>query len=321
MQMKIQVTTGILAALVGGFLSQPAKAQGNVAADAPATPAAWHSENVLYVAGLADVKPDSEGSLRLTPSAISFVGKSAAGEIPYSQITGVYAGDERVATGGTGAKVARHIPFFGFGAAVGAVTNKKIDLLTIEYRDMNGGIHGAVFEIPKTQALIAQHQLSTFVTPSQAVEMQPCVEGTPSDAILVAPVRFTDVEVPAEYRILLYEQLVEQIKKADGTGTVYRVGDISVPCTAKTLQLSVTAFKKGNEAVRSSTGPVGFFVGGTSVNFHVSLTDKMGTVFFEQSMKESKRGDGDSLSVTHDLAKSLSKRLLKAKQYRAPAAS
>lgn len=319
--MRIRVTAGIVAALVGGFLAQPAKAQGNTATDAPATPAAWSSDHVLYVTGLADVKPDSEGSLSLTPSTISFVGKSAAGEIRFSQITGVYAGDERVATGGTGAKVARHIPFFGFGAAVGAVTNKKVDLLTIEYRDKNGGVHGVVFEIPKTQALIAQQQLSSLATSPQSIEAEPCIEGAPSDAILIAPVLFTDVEVPPEYRVLLYEQLVEQIKMADGTGTVYRVGNSSVPCSAKTLQLSVTAFKKGNEAVRSSTGPVGFFVGGTSVAFHVSLTDKTGTMFFEQSMKESKRGDGDSLSVTHDLAKSLSKRLLKAKQFRAPAVS
>jgi hypothetical protein len=313
--MNIRSMTGICAALTMIVLSKPLLSQDASAKDAPNASTRWHSDHVVYVAGLEDVRPGSTGSLSLTLSAVAFVGRAAAaGEIPLDRITAVYLGDERVATGGTTAKVARHIPIYGFGAAMGAVTNKSVDLLTIEFQDNNSGYHGAVFEVQKTQGAIAQQQLLTLISPPPLSASQPCIGVGSADTIRVEPITSADVELPAEYRVLLYEQLVTQLRATVDVANVYRMGDTKAPCAAKTMQLSVTAFKKGNEAVRTSTGPVGHFVGGTSVKFHVALTNTSGSVLFEKSMKESKRGDGDSLGVTRDLAKSIAKHLKKAKQ-------
>jgi hypothetical protein len=288
-------------------------AQGPPASEPAFTAALWHSDKTVYVAGLNDVKPSSAGSLSLTQKEVVFENKKTEGVIPFDRISAVFIGDERVATGGTVGTVARLLPY-GAGIAMGAVTNKTVDLLTIEYRDKNNGYHGAVFEVPKTQAAVAQQLLASRIVTPPVIESHPCSGVATPNAILVEPIAASDVELPAEDRVLLYEQLVDRLQASNGVGTVYRTGNAGIPCAARKLQLTVTAFKKGNEAVRATTGPVGFFVGVSSVTFHVSLRDDAGTVLFEKSLKTTKRGDGDSLNVTRNLAKSVSKNLAKAEK-------
>lgn len=122
----------------------------------------WHSESVVYVAGAADLKQNASGSLSMTADDLVFSAGDVHAQIPLRQITSVFTGDERVATGGATAKVVRLIPVFGIGAAVGAVSNKTVDVLTVEYRDTHLGYHGAVFEVPKGQAEAARKQLMGF---------------------------------------------------------------------------------------------------------------------------------------------------------------
>ena len=274
----------------------------------------WHSDSAVYVAGLDELKQNAPGSLRITADDLVFTTPDAHEQIPLKRITSVSIGDERVATGGTSAKVARKIPFFGFGAAAGAVTSKMVDVLTIEYRDVHSGYHGAVFEVPKNQGEIAQQQLVAFaVPPHQEASAPSCNEAAPSKTLLVAAIDEKDLQLPAEYRVLLYEQLVAELRKSYTGGTVIRVGDQAAGCSAETLHVSVSAFKKGNEKLRSSTGPVGFFVGGTSVAFSARLVDRAGAVVFEKNLKSSKHGDSDSLGVARDVAQSVSKHLAKSK--------
>jgi len=275
---------------------------------------AWHSDSVVYVAGLDDLKPNASGSLRITADEFVFTTRDAHEQIPLRQITSVSIGDERVATGGTSAKIARKIPVFGFGAAMGAVTSKNVGVLTIEYQDVHSGYHGAVFEVPGSQAEIAQQQLIAIAaSPDQEAGATGCDKAAQSKTLLVAAIDEKDLQLPAEYRVLLYEQLVAELRRSYIGGTVIRVGDQVAGCPAETLHVSVSAFKKGNEQLRSSTGPIGFFVGGTSVSFSVRLVDQAGAVVFEKSLKSSKHGDSDSLGVARDVAHSVSSRLAKSK--------
>ena len=274
----------------------------------------WHSDSVVYVAGLDDLKQNASGSLRIMADDLVFSTRDAHEQIPLRQITSVSIGDERVATGGTSAKVARKIPFFGLGAAAGAVTSKMVDVLTIEYRDVHSGYHGVVFEVPKSQAEIAQQQLTAFAaSPHQETTAANCTEAAQSKTLRVAAIDEKGLQLPAEYRVLLYEQLVAELRKSYTRRAVVRVGDQGSSCPAETLYVSVSAFKKGNEKLRSSTGPVGLFVGGTSVSFSTRLVDQAGAVVFEKRFKNSKHGDSDSLGVARDVARSVSKRLAKSK--------
>lgn len=274
----------------------------------------WQSDSVLYVAGLSNLKPRSDGVLQITAKSIVFTTKDAQADIPRDRITAVSTGDERVPTGGTAATVVRKIPLYGVGPVVGAVTNKKVDVLTIEYRDSSAGYHGAVFELPKTEEVaLVEQQLVASIKVSPQVDAPPCIGSPRSDTVLLAPITTDGVELPAEYRVLLYEQLAEELKKASPDDIIYRAGSTNAGkgCAATTLRLSVSAFKKGNEALRASTGPVGFFVGSTSVNFHVDLVDSHEFVIFEKDLKKSRRGDTESLMLARNVARDVSKRLAK----------
>jgi hypothetical protein len=134
-----------------------------------------------------------------------------------------------------------------------------------------------------------------------------------SRTLLIASIDESGLQLPAEYRVLLYEQLVTELRKSYAGGTVPRVGDQAAGCPAETLRVSISAFKKGNETLRSSTGPIGLFVGGTSVSFSGRLLDNSGAVAFEKKLKSCKHGDSDSLGVAPDVAQSVSKRLTKSK--------
>jgi hypothetical protein len=304
-------SAAILTVILSSF---PVLAQTVPPGPGSASSVPWHSDSVVYVAGLDNLKQNTPGSLRITADDLVFSTHDTHEQIPLRRITLVSIGDERVATGGTSAKVARKIPLFGFGAAAGAVTSKMVDVLTIEFLDVHSGYHGAVFEVPKSQAEIAHQQLTAFAaSPHQETSAFSCNQAAQPKTLMVAAIDEKGLQLPAEYRVLLYEQLVAELRKSYVSGTVLRVGDQAAGCPAETLHISVSAFKKGNEKLRSSTGPVGLFVGGTSVAFSAQLVNHAGAVVFEKSLKSSKHGDSDSLGVAHDVGQSVSKRLAKSK--------
>jgi hypothetical protein len=296
------------------FSSSVALAQSLPPGSRDTSTQSWQSDSVVYVAGLGNLKQNTSGSLRITADDLVFATRDARAQVPLRQIGSVSVGDERIATGGTSAKVIRKIPIFGIGAAAGAVTSKTVDVLTIEYQDLHSGYHGVVFEMPKSQAEAAHQQLAVFTAlPHPETGTTSCSAVARPKALLVAAIDDSDLDLPAEYRVLLYEQLVSELQKSYAGGTVLRVGDPAAGCHAETLHISVSGFKKGNETLRSSTGPIGLFVGGTSVAFSIRLVDNSGTVVFEKRLKSSKHGDSDSLGVARSVAQSVSKRLVKAK--------
>jgi hypothetical protein len=125
--------------------------------------------------------------------------------------------------------------------------------------------------------------------------------------------------VPDEYKVLLYEQLLLRIREEDTFLSIYRDGDDSAAaaCPEYGFTLTIGAFKKGNEALRASTGPVGFFVGTTSVKFHSVVQDRNSRKLLDKNFKVSKRGDSESLEIADKIAKSLAGKLRKAGEHAA----
>ena len=121
-------------------------------AEQPALPpGAWHSNQATLLAGLSEVKAKTKGYLSLTPSALLFTTPAGSTSVPRDEILTVTTGDVRVETGGTTGKITRALIPFGGGAVVATVTNKQVDLLTIEFRDEHNALHGAVFLLPKDE--------------------------------------------------------------------------------------------------------------------------------------------------------------------------
>ena len=96
----------------------------------------------------------------------------------------------------------------------------------------------------------------------------------------------------------------------------FRVGDRAdgLGCAAETLKTTVTDFKKGNRAVCASTGPLGFFIGATSLTFDVSLQDINDKIVFQSQIKKSNHTDSESLGLADGIAKNVAKKFDKAKE-------
>ena len=107
-----------------------------------------HAIGVVHVAGLMEVKPDVKGNLLVTPETIVFSNETIRATIPRVRILNVFVGDQRTEPWGTTGKVVRKAIPYGGGAALGAITNGQVDLLTVESLDEHGGYHGVVFAVP-----------------------------------------------------------------------------------------------------------------------------------------------------------------------------
>ncbi len=267
-------------------------------------------DGVVHIAGLADVKPNIKGSLTLTPRDLVFSSTETSSSIPRDRISNVFAGDQRTEPWGTTGEIVRKIIPYGGGSALGAMTNQKVDLLTVEYRDLHDGYHGVVFVVPEHKTAELRDQLLSTSSTSRQRPAPSCpANGAQPRSVLVEPITATGIDLPAEYRVLAYEQLLKQLKAKRPTDAFFRIGDLSAGpgCTALTLRVNVIDFKKGNRALRASTGPLGLFLGTTSLTFDVDLRDTQDNNVFHAQIKRSNRSDSDSLGLSDTIAKKVAK--------------
>ena len=126
-----------------------------------------------------------------------------------------------------------------------------------------------------------------------------------SSAIEVEMIQPGEIDLPAEFQVALYENMVQQLQKEGGFYQVYRDGDrnaIDAPDLV-ILHTAVTGFKKGSELERNVT-TIG---GATSITVHCKFTDKEGKVLLERDIVGKVRFFGDNLKATNDYAKNVAK--------------
>jgi hypothetical protein len=271
--------------------------------------------HAIYLVGLPDVEARSNGDLSLSFDALEFGSGELHADIPLKQITAVNIGNERTEKGGTAGQVARRVIPFGGEPALAVASQKWVDLLTVEYRDSDQGYHGAVFVLPTNQALGLRQKILAKVTAPQSMAATACSDAPQLAAsVLVAPIEVSDVDLPAQYRVLLYEHLITELQLRRPSNTYLRAGDASSDprCTTLTLYVTVNGFKKGNQVLRASTGPLGKFLGTTSISSHVTLDNQYGKTVFDSQLKKSNRRDSDSLNLADSIAKAISKKTDKA---------
>jgi hypothetical protein len=277
----------------------------------------WQSGETVHLIGLPAIREKEKGSLSISPVALTFASPGGRASVQRAEILNVSIGDVNVETGGTAGKITRAMIPFGGGSVLATVTHKQFGLLTIEFRDQHGALHGAVFLLPKDESLQAQMQLGEQTSPHSIQPPHgPCeTNGVVSaDSIKVAAITTLGTPVPAEYKTSIYEQLVSRLRQEGRFTAVYRDGDDDpkAACPKYNVVLTLDAFKKGNAVVRASTGPVGFFVGATSLKFQVQVQARDGRMLLDRDLNASQRGDTDSLNIADKIAKSLTKEIKKA---------
>jgi hypothetical protein len=114
---------------------------------------------VKSVIGLENIKPGSTGTLTSLPTGLEFSTEKTKASITTASIQDVFTGQEsrQDVSGMGGALVEAAIPYGG-GRFV-SLFSHKVDVLTVEYVDSNGGFHGAIFLLSAGKATAFKNQL------------------------------------------------------------------------------------------------------------------------------------------------------------------
>jgi hypothetical protein len=114
---------------------------------------------VKSVIGLENIKPGTTGKLTSLPTGLEFSTGKTKADIATSSIQDVFTGQEsrQDVSGMGGTLVEAAIPYGG-GRFV-SLFSHKVDVLTVEYVDSNGGFHGAIFVLSAGKATAFRNQL------------------------------------------------------------------------------------------------------------------------------------------------------------------
>jgi hypothetical protein len=113
---------------------------------------------VVQLTGLAGVKDNAKGTLSVENGQLHFVHGKASSDVSASSIQDVVtAADSQKAVGGTIGLMSMAAPYGG--GRVLSLFRTKIDTLTVQYRDADGGLHGAIFSMPIGTAEVIKRDL------------------------------------------------------------------------------------------------------------------------------------------------------------------
>jgi hypothetical protein len=284
---------------------------------AEAQAVAWNSPNVQHVYGLPNVKANEKGSLTVNTDGLKFTGKSSHSEIPLQSIRAVSAGNQRVELWGLKGRILRMGIPDGGGMVAAMLLQHKVDMLTVEFSDRNGGYHGVVFDLPANEADRAVQVFAKMPARQDETKDSACRDGwVRPNTVLVSAPNWDQAKVPAEYRTLVYEHMIDRLRHMKGIDRVYRDGETAAQqgCPQYTVGLSITGFKPGSSVQRAWTGPIGMFVGTTQMVFDATISDASGKLNLHKETKATMRGETESTNVADGIAKKLAKQFSTARK-------
>jgi len=132
------------------------------AAGTPETSTGTSGVSATQVLGLEGVKPNVKGILTAQPNGLEFIAGGAHGTVALASIQDIFTGEESRQVGGKAFAVVKMGVPYGGGRVISLFSHEKVDTLTLEYLDANGGFHGVVFTVPLGQAEILKQQLVTL---------------------------------------------------------------------------------------------------------------------------------------------------------------
>ena len=114
---------------------------------------------IVHVLGLEGIKHNLHGKLSIGEDGLKFTTPATNSQIAIASIEDVFTDQDSRQTGGTALTVAKMAVPYGGGRVLSLFTHEKFDSLTVQYRDANGGLHGAIFTMPAGQAVSAKKEL------------------------------------------------------------------------------------------------------------------------------------------------------------------
>lgn len=164
---KRSTVSVVIALFFGGLLISVANAQqisGSVKA--------------FQLTGLAGVKDNTKGTLSVENGNLHFVHGKASTDVSAASIQDIVTGtDSRKSVGKTVGTISMAAPYGG-GRFL-SLFRTKIDTLTVQYRDSDGGLHGAIFTMPVGSAEVIKGEL--LAQGAKGEQVAPATSHTPAD--------------------------------------------------------------------------------------------------------------------------------------------
>jgi hypothetical protein len=106
----------------------------------------------MHVVGFEGARHNATGDLKIQGDAIQFQrdGNTTA-QVNITSIQDLFLEDEDKQLGGAAMTLGKTAVPYGGGRVVSLFAHKKYDILTVEYLDNKGGLHGAIFQLGKGQ--------------------------------------------------------------------------------------------------------------------------------------------------------------------------
>ncbi len=146
----------------------------SAAATAQSAPAAADSgQQVTHVLGLDGVKRGAKGTLTVSADGLKFKSAASNAAVAIASVEDIATDQDSRQSGGKFLTVAKMGIPYGGGRVLSLFTHEKFDSLTIEYRDANGALHGALFTMPMGQANGFKKQLVAVGAKSSTPVMEP----------------------------------------------------------------------------------------------------------------------------------------------------
>ena len=270
--------------------------------------------DTTHVLGLYNIKRGVKGRLAIAGNILRFDVSTATAEVSIASIEDVFTNeDTKQSVGGTKGRMLKLAMPYGSGRVLSLLATEKIDVLTLEYRDPNGGLHGVIFTLPKGQAREVKRQLveqgahATAPT-AEIAEPRTAFEQTTGEKISVSAVQIEPVEsketaLPPEFRVAIYENLIDEVGKTGKFPHVYRSGDRTAAGAPDLLILRtrVEGFKQGSQKQREVTT----VAGATTIKTNVQMVTRDGRVVVDREVEGKVRFFGENLNATSDFAKNV----------------
>ncbi|MGB8012620.1 MAG: hypothetical protein WCF68_13470 [Terriglobales bacterium] len=157
------------------LMFSPAPARGQAAGTSPAAPSVVQTDVKLVIGG-ETVKNNSVGTLSLVGSSLQFTAGKKKEEVEASSILDISTHeDSRQDITGAAHLATMAIPYGG--GRVLSLFSHQVDVLTLEFKNANGGYRGAVFVLAQGQAAPFKKQLIAMGAKASV----PLAEPAPAD--------------------------------------------------------------------------------------------------------------------------------------------
>jgi hypothetical protein len=268
---------------------------------------------VTHVLGFEDVPRNLSGGLLIQDRCLHFQRDgSASAQVSLASIENIYVGEQDKQVGGIPMTLGKAAVPYGGGRVVSLFSHKKYDSVALEYRDSQGGFHGAIFRLPKGHGVPLKDALIAHGPHSAASEDPAPVQRT-REASVEAGIWSVQVDkidagttaLDSCFSDAIYENLLRELKKSKQFNEVLRSGDRKADDVSALLVLKtiVEKYSAGSETRRAVTT----VSGATKLTVHIQLVTRRGDVVLDRVVKGNVRFIGDNLKATNKLATNTAK--------------